>query len=124
VNVAAFLADECVSALVVQELRDVGVDVVYAQDVCAGEPDERVLQLATESGRILITDDLGFGELAIRQSYPAAGVIILSLYSLPEGVRAKHAVKGILDVREAIAGHLAVIEPGRVRMRPLPAQQA
>jgi predicted nuclease of predicted toxin-antitoxin system len=118
-----FFADECVSALVVHELRDNGVDVAYAKEVCAGEPDERVLQIATESGRILITDDLGFGELAIRQSYPAAGVIILSLYSLPQAVRAKHAVKGVLDVRDAVAGHLAVIEPGRTRLRPLPARQ-
>jgi predicted nuclease of predicted toxin-antitoxin system len=57
---------------VVQELRDVGADVAYAKEVCPGEPDERVLQIATDSGRILITDDLGFGELAIRQSYPSA----------------------------------------------------
>ena len=73
--------------------------------------------------RILITDDLGFGELAIRQSYPSAGVILLSLYSLPQAVRAKHAVKGILDVQEAVAGHLAVIEPGRVRLRRLPTRK-
>src|SRR5882724_8367736 len=103
---ATFFADECVSALVVQELRDIGVDVAYAKEVCAGEPDERVLQMATESGRILITDDLGFGELAIRQSYRAAAVIILSLYGLPQAARAKHAVKGILGVRDAVAGHL------------------
>jgi predicted nuclease of predicted toxin-antitoxin system len=109
--------------VIVQGLRDAGIDVAYAKEVCAGEPDERVLQIATESGRILLTDDLGFGELIIRQSYPAAGVIILSLYSLPEGVRAKHAVKAILDVGEAVAGHLAVIEPGRVRLRPLPTRR-
>jgi predicted nuclease of predicted toxin-antitoxin system len=120
---ATFLADECVSTLVVQELRDMGVDVAYAKEICAGEPDERVLQIATGSGRILVTDDLGFGQLAIRESHPAAGVIILSLYSLPQAARAKHAVKGILDVREVVAGHLAVIEPGRVRLRPLPRHQ-
>jgi hypothetical protein len=70
--------------------------------------------------RVLITDDQGFGELAIRLSGPAVGVIILSLYPLPSGVREQYAVEHIEKVASRIGGHLAIIEPGRIRFRPLP----
>jgi hypothetical protein len=79
--------------------------------------------MAAEGGRVLITDDLGFGELAVRQRQPAAGIIILSLYALPTGVREHYAATQIRQLGDGALGHLAVIEPGRVRLRPLPARE-
>ena len=70
---ARFFADECVAAEIVEELRAAGLDVAYAKDICPGSPDPHVLKLAAEDGRILVTHDLGFGELAVRQGQPAAG---------------------------------------------------
>lgn len=115
-----FFADECVAALIVDGLRQRGYDVVSAYDLCRGEPDSKVLALSAAAGRVLITDDQGFGELAIRLSRPAVGVIILSLYPLPSGVREQYAVEHIEKVASRIGGHLAIIEPGRIRFRPLP----
>jgi predicted nuclease of predicted toxin-antitoxin system len=108
---------------VVLLLRAHGADVAYAKEVCRGSPDPEVLRMATDGGRVLITHDMGFGELAVRQRQPAAGVIILSLYALPTGVRERYAAEQIRSLGDGVLGQLAVIEPGRVRLRPLPGSQ-
>lgn len=120
---AAYFADECVPAEIVRELRAAGLDLAYAKEVCPGEQDTVVLQLATAEGRILITNDLGFGELAVRLGQPAAGIILLSVYELPTGPRERHAARQILNLADGALGHLAVIEPGRIRLRPLPGNE-
>jgi predicted nuclease of predicted toxin-antitoxin system len=118
--VASYFADECVAAEVVLELRGAGLDVVHAKEVCPGASDQEVLRLAAEAGRVLVTDDLGFGELAVRYRQPAAGIILLSVYELPTGVRERYAAQKIRELQDDALGHLAVIEPGRLRRRPLP----
>ena len=120
---ARFFADECVATEIVEELRAAGLDVAYAKEVCRGSPDPHVLKLAAEDGRILITHDLGFGELAVRRGQPAAGVVILSLYALPAGARERYAAARLRELGDGALGQLAVIEPGRVRLRPLPARE-
>ena len=118
-----FFADECVAGQIIDGLRQHGHDVTCAYEVCRGEPDSNVRSLAAAAGRILITDDQGFGELAIRLSQPAAGVVILSLSQLPAGVREQYAVERIEEVANQIAAHLVIIEPGRTRLRPLPRRE-
>jgi len=117
--VALYFAGECIANELVEELRRHGADVVYAKEVCPGASDVDVLRLATASRRVLLTDDQGFGELAVRQSQPAAGIIILSLYQLPTGVRERRAAARILALGDACHGQLTIVEPGRVRSRPL-----
>lgn len=116
---ALYFADECIDIEIVREMRSRGSDVVYAKETCPGAPDPDVLRLATEGGRILITDDHGFGELAVRQSQPAAGILILSLYQLAAAERPRRAAARILALGDTCYGHLAIVEPGRVRLRPL-----
>jgi predicted nuclease of predicted toxin-antitoxin system len=118
--VPAYFADECVARLIVDGLRARQLDVAWAIDICQGDSDDRALALATAAGRIVITDDRDFGELAIRNRQPAAGVIILSLYQLPAGVRESLAVDRIVEIGGRALGRLAVVEPGRTRLRPLP----
>ena len=64
------------STRIVEGLRERGFDVIEAKDVCRGDPDKAALSLSAAAGRIMITDDWGFGELAIRLRQPAIGVII------------------------------------------------
>jgi predicted nuclease of predicted toxin-antitoxin system len=97
---------------------------MYARDVCQGESDDRVLSLAAAGGRIVITDDHGFGELAVRHRQPAVGVIILSLFQLPAGRRESYAIGQIAALTDRIEGKLAIIEPGRTRIRQLPMAEA
>jgi predicted nuclease of predicted toxin-antitoxin system len=114
-----FFADECVARLIVEGLVKRGYDIVDAKLVCQGDDDERVLALAAAAGRIVITDDWGFGELTVRHGRPAAGVIILSLYALSAGARETYAIEKIVEIADKTSGHLTIIEPGRIRTRPL-----
>lgn len=68
-----FLADECVSDFIVDDLRVRGFDVNQAKDVAPGNADDDVLAMAASMGRVIITDDRGFGELAIRHAQEARG---------------------------------------------------
>ena len=115
-----FFADECVARLIVEGLLRHGFDIIDAKDVCKGDTDERVLSLAAAAGRIVITDDWGFGEMTVRHGQPAAGVIILSLYALSAGARESTAIERIVEIADQTLGHLTIIEPGRIRRRPLP----
>lgn len=117
----SFFADECVAGAIVDGLATRGFDVADAKVVCRGDSDERVLALAEASGRIVITHDWGFGEMTIRHGQAAAGVIILSLYALSAGARERYSIDKIVELADASAGCLTIIEPGRVRTRPLPA---
>jgi hypothetical protein len=56
----------------------------------------------------------------VRRGQPAAGVIILSLYALSAGARETYAIERIAEIADRSPGHLSIIEPGRIRMRPLP----
>ena len=114
-----FFADECVARLIVDGLAQHGFDIIDAKAVCRGDDDERVLALAAAAGRIVITDDWGFGEMTVRHGQPAAGVIILSLYALSAGARESTAIARIIEIADQAAGHLTIIEPGRIRRRPL-----
>jgi len=115
-----FFADECVAQAVIEGLIGRGFDVLDAKAVCRGETDMRVLSLAAAAGRVVITEDWGFGEMTIRHGAPAAGVIILSLFALSTGRREAHAVEKIASLADASVGRLTIIEPGRIR--PLAAE--
>jgi len=116
----SFFADECVARLIVEGLARHGFDIVDAKVECRGDNDERVLALAAAAGRVVITDDWGFGEMTVRFGQPAAGVIILSLYALSGGAREAYAIDRIIENADRSPGHLTIIEPGRIRIRPLP----
>jgi len=114
-----FFADECVARAIVEGLIQRGLDVVDAKDVCRGDSDERVLALAEAAGRVVITHDWGFGEMTIRHGQAAAGVIILSLYALSGAARERYAVEKVAAIADQCSGCLTIIEPWRVRRRPL-----
>ena len=116
----SFFADECVAGLIVAGLAQRGFDIVDAKNVCRGDDDERVLALAAAAGRIVITHDWGLGEMTVRHGQPATGVIILSLYALSAGARETYAIEKIAEIADRTPGHLTIIEPGRIRLRPLP----
>lgn len=115
----AFFADECIAKAVVDGLAQRGFDIIDAKDVCRGDSDDRVLAFAQAAGRIVVTHDWGFGEMTIRHGRAAAGVIILSLYALSSGARERYAVEKIVEIADSCPGALVIIEPGRVRTRPL-----
>jgi predicted nuclease of predicted toxin-antitoxin system len=114
------LANENVPRLTVEALRNAGHDLIWARTDMPGSGDEVVLARAQVEERVLLTHDKDFGELAFRAGLPATcGVILIRLGKLaPDGI-VRRTVQ-ILGSRSDWAGHLAVIDERRVRMRPLP----
>jgi predicted nuclease of predicted toxin-antitoxin system len=70
-----FLANENVPGPVVSALRERGHDVVWIQESMAGADDPVVLALAQTDGRVVVTNDTDFGELAFRSALPAIAAL-------------------------------------------------
>ena len=115
-----FLCDECCLASIVRGLRADGHDVVWAAQAYATESDEFLLDVARRENRIVVTDDLDFGELCVRRALPDPGVILLryapaEIPDLPTRMRRVIAMRG-----ERLAGHFTVVMAGKIRFRKLP----
>jgi hypothetical protein len=70
--------------------------------------------------RILLTFDKDFGELAWRAGLPVTCGVILFRLPVPLPAEVGRTIAEIISGRDDWAGHFAVIEPGRIRMRLLP----
>ena len=115
-----FLADENVSRLVVERLRTAGFDVASVHETRPGASDKDVLDEAGSDDRVLITEDRDFGELVIRQRLKVRGIILLELDRLPSAAEAELVAEVVRIHGSTLTGNLVVIEPARVRVRPLP----
>jgi predicted nuclease of predicted toxin-antitoxin system len=114
-----FLADENISRHVIERLRREGHDVVSIAETRPGVSDDDVLSATGHDARILITEDRDFGEMVIRQRYEVRGVMLLELDRLTTMAEAEAVVEVVVAHAERLAGNLVVIEPGRIRLRPL-----
>ena len=89
---------------------------VPGRDVSRSFPDRQLLQAATSQARTVITRDLDFGDLGIRQGLASTGVIILRYHrrDLPSiTARLLHVVA---DCGERLTGSLAVVQVERSRV--------
>ena len=84
-----------------------------------GASDSGVLATARSQGRVLITEDRDFGEFVVRQRLEVHGVVLLEPDRLSTEAAANHVATFLSANADKLAGNLHVIEPGRVRLRPL-----
>jgi predicted nuclease of predicted toxin-antitoxin system len=102
----------------VAELRALGHDVLWICEVAPGAPDTHVLALADGEGRVILTFDKDFGELACSAGLPAiCGVVLFRVPTPP--VQIGQILAARLKEHDDCAGHFSAIEPGRVRLREL-----
>lgn len=85
-----WLCNENIPRNLVEELRRRGHDTAWIRERSPGIADAEVLAIAIRERRICLTFDKDFGELVAAAALPADW-----------------------------AGNFSVLEPGRVRMRPL-----
>ena len=110
------LADENLPRPVIARLRQEGLDVLWIQEALPGASDVDVLGLAAEEGRILLTFDKDFGELARSSAMAAFGVILFRV-AMPRPPDAGRALAELILSRGDWRGRFSVVEPGRVRIR-------
>ncbi len=116
-----FLADENVPRPIVDRLRRDGFTVHAIAEKSPGIADDDVLGVAHQGQSILITYDQDFGELAILRELPVVGVVLLELDQLPLTAQIERVATLVATEHTSFAGNLTVVEPGRTRVRPLPA---
>jgi predicted nuclease of predicted toxin-antitoxin system len=101
-------------------LRESGHDVAWIRDDTRGSSDEQVLHRAQQEGRILVTFDKDFGELAFRSKLPATSGVILFRISAPSSQYVAQVAVQAVASRSDWANHFSVIEDTRIRMTQLP----
>jgi predicted nuclease of predicted toxin-antitoxin system len=114
-----FLADECCDAGLVVSLRAAGHDVTYVTEQNAGSSDDEVLLRAYDEGRILLTEDKDFGELAYRLRKPSLGIVLIRIDVKDRDLKWPRFKKMIEKYEERLPGHFVVIQSNRYRFRPL-----
>ena len=115
-----FLADENVPGGLVEELISLSHDVEWMVKLRPGASDKEVLRHAATHGRILLTFDKDYGDLA-HKSEPTnmtAGVVLIRS-AMPRTRDACRNLALLIAARDDWAGYFSVIEPGRIRRRQL-----
>lgn len=113
---ARVLLDTCVWGGAVPELSGFGHDVVWSGNWTKDPGDRAILEAAHSQGRILVTLDKDFGELAILKGMPHAGIIRLTGFRAIQmaGV-INHLLSAYQD--ELAEGAILTATPERVRIR-------
>ncbi len=99
------------------ELRAEGHDAIWAGDWPVDPGDDEVLRRAHAEGRVLITLDKDFGELAVALRRPHAGIVRLVGFRAAEQGRASSRVLGRFEP-ELVGGAIVTSSPDRLRIRP------
>jgi predicted nuclease of predicted toxin-antitoxin system len=113
------IVNENVSATVIRILRERGHDVVSVKESMRGSDDESILARAQSEGRLVVTHDKDFGELAFRRGLPATSGIVLFRLA---GTGADNDNRRVIEVLESDvdwARQFAVVTDDRIRIRPL-----
>jgi predicted nuclease of predicted toxin-antitoxin system len=110
------LLDACVWGGVQSGLRSAGHEVVWAGKWREDPGDEEILDRAHREGRVLVTLDKEFGELAIVHGTPHSEII--RLVNLSAQQQASACLRVInLHGEELKSGAIITVEPHRIRIR-------
>ena len=110
------LLDTCVWGGAVTELRTAGHDVVWSGDWEEDPGDEAILAIAHDEGRVLVTLDKDFGELALVLQRPHSGILRLVDHAAAQQAK---VCGRVLDAygAELESGAIVTAERGRLRVR-------
>ncbi len=111
------MADESFEGLIVTALRRSGYQVGYIAETNSGASDDEVLKIALATDSVVLTNDLDFGELAVRLGLPHRGILILRLERMPTEAKGKLLLETLESVGDELKGKLAVLTKRRLRVR-------
>jgi predicted nuclease of predicted toxin-antitoxin system len=111
-----FLLDTCVWGGASNELRSSGHDVIWAGEWPDDPGDDEILDRAHREGRILVTLDKDFGELAVFYGTSHSGII--RLVNIGAKQQALACLR-VIDIHgeDLKSGAVITVEPKRLRIR-------
>jgi len=118
-----FLANENFPGAAVAALEAAAHEIAWVRRIAPGVSDEVVLAWAARERRVLLTFDKDFGELARTSDLPIGCGIVLFRMPMPKPDTVGLWLAQLLGSRDDWTGHFSVVEPGRIRMRPLGRRQ-
>jgi predicted nuclease of predicted toxin-antitoxin system len=113
------LADENFPRPIVEALRRKGHDILWARMECSGLTDRALLERAEADGRLILTLDKDFWQLALQRPVPLrrCGVILFRvLPAIPENL--EPLVDSALQGRHSWVGHISVVTKDGIEMFP------
>jgi predicted nuclease of predicted toxin-antitoxin system len=115
-----FLANENFLGSVIRELRVGGHDVLSAKETMPGADDSQILSRAQSEGRVRLTFDKDFGELAVRSGVrEPCGVVLSRLRGATRDADRARAIAALAS-RNDWPGHFAVVTETAITMRRMP----
>jgi predicted nuclease of predicted toxin-antitoxin system len=116
------LADMGVSMRVVGRLRALGHDVIHLREQGLHRlPNGEIFARARSEGRIVLTFDLGFGEIVALSGGETVSVVLLRLGDTTTDFVARRLESVLASAEDALrSGAVVVVEDGRHRVRRLP----
>ena len=111
------LADENFPLPTVEALRQAGHDVMWVRTGAPGTGDAALLDLAEADGRVLLTLDKDFWQIAIQRRKPLerSGVILFRIHpAIPANVTPR--VLRTMETDQDWGGHASVVTVDRVLM--------
>ena len=118
-----FLVDQNRSPRLADALREAGHDAVHTRDLgLERAEDDRLLLLAADEGRILVSGDTDFGALLALLGRRSPSVILFRTRKLLTAeTQAQLILQHLDDLREDLdAGCVVVVRDTRIRVRRLP----
>ncbi|GMV65171.1 MAG: DUF5615 family PIN-like protein [Candidatus Omnitrophica bacterium] len=111
------LLDSCVWGGVKTTLTQAGYDVVWSGDWAFDPGDDEILALAHREGRVCITLDKDFGELAVVYGHPHHGIIrLVGLASWQQSDVSRRVLERYGN--DLLKGAIVTAEADRLRFRP------
>ena len=119
-----FLLDACVPRRLAESLRASGHDAIHLLEMGLGKlPDSEVFAKASAEKRIVLTFDLGFGEIIAASAAPSASVIVFRLQNttVPRLIERLQVV--LADTQRILElGVIVAVEETRHRVRTFPSE--
>ncbi|MGC8493314.1 MAG: DUF5615 family PIN-like protein [Syntrophobacteraceae bacterium] len=111
------LLDTCVWGGAANDLQSAGHDVVWAGHWEEDPGDDEILARAHNEGRVLVTLDKDFGELAIVHRRPHSGILrLVNLPAKEQGMVAARVFARYGD--ELRSGAIVTVDARKIRIRP------
>ncbi|HLN01956.1 MAG TPA: DUF5615 family PIN-like protein [Bryobacteraceae bacterium] len=114
-----FLADENFPRPVVETLRNVGHDVLWARTDCPGLKDRALLERAEADGRLVLTLDKDFWQIALQRPIPLkrCGVILFRVFpAIPENL--EPLIDSTMRTEHSWFGHVSIVTKDGIEMIP------
>lgn len=114
-----FLVDEGVDTRLAASLVTAGHDVVEIAAASPGVTDIAIANRAIAEGRVLVTADKDFGDLAFRDGLAMPGTILIRMPGSLLDERANQLAQAISLHADRLASLMVVVERDKIRVRPL-----